>query len=195
MFFLYCVSIVCSLVSIIKKSPQSGWLYVFSLFPPPPPPPPQWLLLLTSKPFELNFRYLGQRKYWSGKMHWMTFWWSWPKVTAVTLINKNFAKFSLKISDVFSQGQTLYWTYLRNGWSHWWEMKKRCIGWILGELCDIDPWPHPWPWPLIFKVKFQNSCISGIVIWLMWNKKKANQLDTGLSIWFCPLTTPMNLTL
>ena len=23
-----------------------------------------------------------------------------------------------------------------------------------------------------FKVKFQNSCISGIVIWLMWNKKE-----------------------
>ena len=26
----------------------------------------------------------------------------------------------------------------------------------------------------IFKVKFQNSCISGIVILLMWNEKKAN---------------------
>ena len=28
-----------------------------------------------------------------------------------------FDKFSLKISDVFFQDQTLYWTYLRNGWS------------------------------------------------------------------------------
>ena len=37
---------------------------------------------------------------------------------------------------------------------------------------DLDLW--------FFKVKFQNSCISGIVIWLMWNKKNTNQLDTGL---------------
>ena len=72
-------------------SPQSGWLYVFSSFPPrpPPPPPPQRLLLLTSKPFQLDLRYLGQRKHRSGKMYWMTFGWPWPKVTAVTLINKN----------------------------------------------------------------------------------------------------------
>ena len=44
---------------------------------------------------------------------------------------------------------------------------------------DCDLW--------FFKVKFQNSCISGIVIWLMWNKNKANQLDTGLTVWSCPL--------
>ena len=74
--------------------PSLGWLYVFSSFQPPrprprPPPPPQWLLLLTSKPFELDLRYLGQRKYRSGKMFWMTFGWPWPKVTAVTFINTN----------------------------------------------------------------------------------------------------------
>ena len=68
----------------VIKSPQSGvTLCSFPL------PPPQWLLLLASKPFKLNLRYLGQRKYRSGKMYWMTFWWPWPKVTAVTLINKN----------------------------------------------------------------------------------------------------------
>ena len=75
----------------VKSSEQSlshpslGWRYVFSSFPLPPPPP-QLLLLLTSKPFELDLRYLGQRKYRSGKMHWVTFGWPWPKVTAVTLI-------------------------------------------------------------------------------------------------------------
>ena len=37
----------------------------------------------------MNLRYLGQRNYRSGIMYWMTFWWPWPKVTAVTLINKN----------------------------------------------------------------------------------------------------------
>ena len=44
------------------SNPSLGWLYVFSSFPPPPPPPPP-LLLLTSKSFELDLRYLGQRKY------------------------------------------------------------------------------------------------------------------------------------
>ena len=32
-----------------------------------------------------------------------------------------------------------------------------------------------------FNVKFQNSCISGIVIWLVWNEKKTNQVDNGLT--------------
>ena len=52
---------------------------------------------------------------------------------------------------------------------------------------DFDLW--------FLKVKYQFTCIWGIVIWLMWNKKKANQLDTGQTVWFCPLTTPMTLTL
>ena len=71
--------------------PSLGWLYVFSMCPAPRPRPrpPQWLLLLTSKPFEPDLRYLGQRKYRSGKMYWMTFGWPWPKVTPATLINKN----------------------------------------------------------------------------------------------------------
>ena len=78
----------------LLSHPSLGWLYVFSSFPPPrprprPPPPPQWLLLLTSKPFELHLRYLGQWKYRSRKMYWMTFLCPWPKVTAVTLTNKD----------------------------------------------------------------------------------------------------------
>ena len=103
----------------------------------------------------------------------------------------------LKISDVFFRSQTFYWIYLRNGWSDWCETKRMHIGWILGELCDLDLWPpHDFLHDLwFFKVKFQNSCISGIVIWLMWYKKRANQLDTGLTVWSYPLTTPMTLTL
>ena len=46
-----------------------------------------------------------------------------------------------------------------------------------------------------FKVKFQNNCISGIVIWLLWIEKKANQLDTGLTVWSCPLTIPLILSI
>ena len=52
---------------------------------------------------------------------------------------------------------------------------------------DLDPW--------FLKVSFQNSCISGTGIWLMLNKKKAYQLDTGLTVWSCPLTTLVTLTL
>ena len=47
----------------------------------------------------------------------------------------------------------------------------------------------------IFKVKFRSSCNSGIVIWLIWNKTKSNQVDIGPMVWVCSLTTPMNLTL
>ena len=32
--------------------------------------------------------------------------------------------------------------------------------WSLKVKCDLDLWPHTWPWPLIFMVKFWNSCIS-----------------------------------
>ena len=170
-----------------------------------PRPPPQQLLPLTSKPFELNLRYLAQRIYGSGEMYSMTFPWPWPKVTSVASISKNllvcaikweppigslqtwqhygpshgyylirfwrssvgncyFGKFSLKNLDVFFQGQTLFWPYLRNGWSDWCETKRKCIGWILGTICDLDLWPHwwPWPWSWNFKVKVWNSFISGM---------------------------------
>ena len=147
-----------------------GWLYVFSSFPPP-----QQLLPLTSKPFELNLRYLAQRIYGPGEMYSMTFLWPWPKVMAVASISKNllvcaikwepldgsqqnmatllpyFGKFSFKKSDVYFPGQTLFWPYLRNGWCHWCETKRKCIGWILGTICDLDLSPHSWLWPWMFQ--------------------------------------------
>ena len=61
--------------------------------------------------------------------------------------NFNFGKFSLKNLDVFFQGQTLFWPYLRNGWSNWCETKTKGISWMLGTICDLDLWPHSWPWP------------------------------------------------
>ena len=125
-------------------------------------------------------------------MYWMTFWWPWPKVTAVTLINKNLLVCRIKwepldqswpklvavsfwpwlspdkILDVLCwifhfcpiffknfgcvfQGQTLYWTYLRNGWSDSCETKRRCIGWIW-----VNYVTSPLTWP---KVKVWNSLI------------------------------------
>ena len=89
--------------------------------------------------------------------------------------------------DVFFQGQTLYWTYLRMVGPI--DVKRKggaLVGcWVnyVTLTFDLTHDLHLW----IFKVKFQNSCIWGIVIWLMWNKKKANQLDTGLTVWSCPL--------
>ena len=64
--------------------------------------------------------------------------------------NCYFGKFSLKISDVFFRCQTLFWPYFSNGWSDWCETKRKCIGCILGIICDIDLWPHSRPWPWMF---------------------------------------------
>ena len=75
---VYIYKATIHVLNVLLSHPSLGWLYVFSSFSPPhpprppPPPPPQWLLLLTSKPFQLNLRYLGQRKYRSRKMYWMT---------------------------------------------------------------------------------------------------------------------------
>ena len=120
-----------------------------------------------AEPFELNLIYLGQRKYRSGKMYWMTF------------------------NDLDPRSQLWHWLtkncYVRKGWSCWCQIKRRCISWILGQLCDLYLWSYPWPWPCIVKVIFRNSCISGIVIW--WCEMRANQVDTGPTVWPCTFTT------
>ena len=41
-----------------------------------------------------------------------------------------------------------------------------------------------------FKVKFRNSCFSGIVTLINWKQKEVNQLDTGLTTWPCFDYTP-----
>ena len=84
---------------------------------------------------------------------------TWLDFIVILLETHFFCQIFFEILDVFFQGKTLYWTYLRNGWSDWCETKRRCIGWILGELCDLDLWPHTWPWPCNFNVKVWNSLI------------------------------------
>ena len=130
---------------------KSPWLRMFSVhfsISVSPLPPPQRLFLLTSKPLEINLRYLGQRKDTSGEIYWMTFLWPWQ-----IFFLQNFG-------CVFSV--LLCWPYLRIGWSSWCEMKRKCIGWILVNymatfdlMHDLDLW--------FFKVKILNSYISGIV--------------------------------
>ena len=96
-------SVIQSIFEHLIKSPRSGWLYVFSSFPPPPPRPPpphKRLSPLMSRPFELHLRYLGQRKYRSGEMYWMTFPWPWPKVTGVTLVKENLLVCTIKLEPI-----------------------------------------------------------------------------------------------
>ena len=67
-------------------------------------------------------------------------------------------------------------------------LERKCIDWMLGQLCDLNLWPHACLWLEIFKVKFWNSFISGIrsLIYVKW--KEVNRLDAGLSMWPWPLT-------
>ena len=144
-------------------------------------------------------------------MYWMTFGWPWHKVMAVTLINKNLLVCRIKWEPLNRSLQNLVaillWSlpsphlpnFLRKFRMCFFKVKNS-IGHISGMVGPIDVkqkggalvgyWVNYvaltfdlthdldlW----FFKDKFQNSCIWGIVIWLMWNKKKTNQLDTGLT--------------
>ena len=93
-FSIICYNTTCFLfiyVTWLLRHPSLGVTLCFQFLSAGVrcPPPPQRLLLLTSKPFELNLRYLGQSKYRSKKMYWMTFLWPWPKVMAMALVNEN----------------------------------------------------------------------------------------------------------
>ena len=45
-----------------------------------------------------------------------------------------------------------------------------------------------------YMILISNNCISWIVSQIDASKKEVNQLDTGLTVLPCPITTPMNLT-
>ena len=60
------------------------------------------------------------------------------------------------------QGQILKMLYLRNGRADWHRTKGMWIDRMLDPHCDFQLWPHSWRWPLIFKVKFRKSRISGM---------------------------------
>ena len=155
----------------------------------PPRPPPQQLLPLTSKPFELNLRYLAQRIYGSGEMYSMTFPWPWPKVTAVASISKNLLVCAIKWEPPIGSLQT--WQHY--GPSHgyylirfWRSSVGNCY------FCKI------------FFKKFgcvfsrSNTILAISQEWLvrlMWNEKEMHRLDTGYNMWPWPLTSLMTLTL
>ena len=177
---------------LLLSHPSLGWLYVFSPFPPPPPrprPPRHRLLLLPSKPFELDLRYFGQRKYGSGKMCWMTFLWPWPKVTAVTLTNKIFSCLQDKVRTT-QLITTKLGSYIPLVMLITW----LDFGGILVKtfFCQI------------FKKKFgcvfsrSNTVLDISQEWLVrliWNEKEVHRLHTGWTMWPWPLTSLMTLTL
>ena len=103
--------------------------------------------------------------------------------------------FFFKIVYVSPQVQTIYWPYLKNGWSNWHEMERRCISWILCELCDLDLWPQPWPWPWIFQGQISKRCISAIVDLIDIKQKGSKWISYWADHKTYPLTTPMTLTL
>ena len=94
--------------------------------------------------------------------------------------NWYFGKFSFKISDVFFQGQTLFWPYLRNGRSDWCETKHVTLTFDLTRDLDLGS----------FEVKFWNSCISGIV-GLIDMKWKGSEL---IWYWADCMTLPLDHT-
>ena len=60
------------------------------------------------------------------------------------------------------QGQILKNSYLRNGMTDWHGAKGMWVNRMLDSHCDFKLRPQPWPWPWIFKVKYWNSCNSGM---------------------------------
>ena len=120
-------------------------------------------------------------------MYWMTFGWPWPKVTAVTLINKNLLFCKIK-----------------------WESLNQSL-----QLCSYIPlvmviiWLDFWGILLetsfcqIFFGNFgcifprSNTLLDISQEWLvrlMWNEKEMLRFDTGWTMWPWPLTSPMTLT-
>ena len=168
----------------VIKSPQSVWLYVFSSFPLPPPP--QRLLLLMLKAFELNLRYLGQRKYRSGKMYLLVtfiqghgcdidkqkFACLQDKVRITQLITTKLGSYIPLVMLITWWGQTLYWTYLRNG-----------LGWV-------GLWGFLW-WAPLAKRKDHHGVSSGwSSVWHCSNSglssSQYEQISIILGVWpFC----------
>ena len=89
------------------------------------------------------------------------------------------------------QSQTLFWPYLRNGWSDWCEK----------EVHRFDAGSNMWLWPLTspmtmtwkfsrlnFEIALSQELVTVVWSCYMWNKKEANTRPT---MWPFPLKTLM----
>ena len=91
-----------------------------------------------------------------------------------------------------------HWSHLRNNRSDWRKTYRKCISWILGQLCDLELPPHPWPWPWIvqvFNFIFETYISQELLICLMRDEKETYILDTRTSMWHCPMNIPMTSAL
>ena len=199
--------------------PSLGWLYVFSSFPPPPP---QWLLLITSKPFELDLRYLVQRKYGSGKMYWVTltqghgcdidkqkFACLQDKVRTTQQITTKLCSYIplvMVITWLNFGGILLETLFLQNFLRSLMDISQEWLVrlmWNKKEVHWLDTGWTMWPWPLtspmtltfdFSRSNFKIAVSEELLSDWCETKRKANQLDTGLTVWSCPLSTRMTLT-
>ena len=64
--------------------------------------------------------------------------------------------------DVFLPSN-IYRPYVWDSWSKWRQMERMSIHSMLGQLCDLDLWPHPWIDLGFSRSKFEKlSFISGM---------------------------------
>ena len=147
----------------------------FSSFPPPRsrprprPPLPRWLLLLRSKPFQLDLRYLGQRKYSSWKMYW---------ITGCDIDKQKFAYLQDEVRTT-KKITTKLGSYIRL------VMVIICLdfGGILLETLSCQKFG------CVFSRS--NTLLNISQEWLvrlMWNEKEVHRLDTGWNMWPWPLS-------
>ena len=194
-----CNIIIIILIIIVSllSHPILGWLYVFSSLPSRPPP--QRLLPLTSEPFDLNLRYLGQKIYRLGEMCWVTFPWPWPKVTDVASISNFFLHDEVrpahpnttKPRSLIALVMLITWvdfgTFLLQtvilanfilAISQEWLVQ---LMWNEKEVHRLDTGNDMWPltslmtWTVdISRSNFEIAVSQELLVWLMWNEKEAN---------------------
>ena len=84
--------------------------------------------------------------------------------------------FASHVKSVFANLTYLRQRTCKYGEMYWmtflWPWPK--VGWILCILWDLDLWPQSWPSTLKFsRLNFEISVSHGLLVWLMWNEKKA----------------------
>ena len=135
--------------------------------------------------------YLGQRKYKSEKMYWVTFLWPWPKVTTVALINKKFhclqekvrttQPITTKLGSYIPLVMSIVWLdfgeiLLETFWFFFCRIFFEYFGCVFSRSNTPLDISQQW------------------LVWLMWNEKELHRMDTGWTMWPWPLTSPMTST-
>ena len=119
-----------------------------------------------------------------GEMHWVTYPWPWPKVTAVASISKNLLVCTIKweplIGSLYCPSRSYdlirFWrSFVGNFYFGKFFFKN--FGCVFSRSNTILAISQEW------------------LVRLMWNKKELHRLDTGYNMLPLPLTSLMTLTL